>query len=170
MEYSPLISFNWTFLMQIITVVVFFLILKKFFFEKVHNFIKAREESVKDAFDNAEAVNRKADEKMEVYSRKIAKYESDGREVIHAAKVKAEQQAQRLIDEANLKSSEIIMAAQREIERERHKALEDMKSEISTLALLAAAKIIEEDIKAGDKQEAIVDKIIEEAGKTGWQN
>ncbi|MEG0661994.1 MAG: F0F1 ATP synthase subunit B, partial [Anaerovoracaceae bacterium] len=67
-------------------------------------------------------------------------------------------------------SSDIIMAAQREIERERHKALEDMKSEISTLALLAAAKIIEEDIKAGDKQEAIVDKIIEEAGKTGWQN
>ena len=171
MDYTtPLISFNWTWVMQLITVLVLFLILKKFFFEKVHNFILKREDTLKDAFDNAESVNRRADEKIENYTRKIAKIEDEGREIIKAAKVKAEAQAKEIIDEANQKAGDMVLVAEKEIEREKMRALAEMRTEISTLALLAASKIMEKNLEQGDEQNKIVDKIIEEAGRAEWQN
>ncbi len=132
--------------------------------------MQKREDTVKDAFDNAEAVNRRADEKMENYTRKIAKVEDEGREIIKAAKVKAEAQAKEIIDEANERAGNMVVVAEREIEREKMRALAEMRSEISTLALLAASKIMEKDLQQGDEQEKIVDKIIEEAGRAEWQN
>lgn len=169
MEYTGLIEFNWTLLMIWITVIVLFLVLKKFFFEKVHKFIEARENAVKDAFGSAEAVNRKADEKMENYNRQIAKIESQGRDIIKEAKIRAEAQAAEIVDDANVKASEMIVAAEKQIERERQKALSDMKQQVATLALLAAEKIVERDI-AQVGQDQIVEEIIEQAGSRQWQN
>ena len=40
---------------------------------------------------------------------------------------------------------------------------------IMNLALMAAGKIIEQQINADGAQERIVDQVIEEAGKSGWQ-
>lgn len=169
MEYTGLIEFNWTLLMIWITVIILFLVLKKFFFEKVYKFIEARENAVKDAFDSAEAVNRKADEKMENYNKKIAKVESEGREIIKEAKIRAEAQAAEIVADANTKANEMIVAAEKQIERERQKALAEMKQQVAALALLAAEKIVERDI-AQIGQEQIVDEIIEQAGASQWQN
>ena len=66
MEFAPLISFNWTLLMQLVTVFVLYIILRKFFFEKVHDFVQKRESTVKEAFDSAEATNRKAEDRKSV--------------------------------------------------------------------------------------------------------
>ncbi len=167
---APVISFNWTLVMQLVTVLVLYLILKKCFFEKVRNFVQKREQSVKDAFDSAEAVNRKADEKMANYEKKIAKAESEGREIVRAYKQKAEAEAKLIIDAANKEASEMILAAEREIEREKAKAVRTMRREISSLALLAAEQIMEKDLEMPGEQERIVDRVIEEAGNTGWKS
>ena len=169
MKYTGLIEFNWTLLMIWITVIILFLVLKKFFFEKVYKFVEARQNAVKDAFDSAEAVNRKADEKMENYNKKIAKVESEGREIIKEAKSRAEAQAAEIVQEANNKANEMIVSAEKQIERERQKALAEMKEQVAALALLAAEKIVERDI-AQIGQDQIVDEIIEQAGVSQWQN
>ena len=152
-----------------ITVIILFLVLKKFFFEKVHKFVEARENSIKDAYDSAEAVNRKADEKMENYNKKIAKIEGEGREIIKEAKIRAEAQAAEIVQDANNKANEMMLAAEKQIERERQKALAEMKEQVAALALLAAEKIVERDI-AQIGQDQIVDEIIEQAGASQWQN
>lgn len=167
--FAPLISFNGTLAMNWLTVLVLFLILKKFFFEKVHNFVVARENSVKDAFENAEATNRKADEKLEAYNKRIANIENEGREIIKNAKQKADNQAQQIIQEAHEKAEKMMQQAQSEIEREQRKALSEMKNQVAVLALFAAEKIMEKNLET-EGQGAFIDKIIEEAGAGGWQN
>lgn len=169
MEYTGLIEFNWTLPMIWITVIVLFLVLNKFFFKKVHKFIEAREDSVKDAFASAEAVNRKADEKMENYNRQIAKIEGEGRDIIKEAKIRAEAQAAEIVEDANTRANEMMIAAEQQIHRERQKALSDMRQQVATLALLAAEKIVEREI-AQVGQEQIVDEIIEQAGVRQWQS
>ena len=166
--YAPLIAFNWTLVMQWITLLVLFLILKKFFFEKVRSFIEAREHAIKDAYDNAEIVNQKADKKLEAYNKRIADVESEGREIIKKAKDKADNQANDIIAAANKKAEEIILKAQNEIEREKAQAIIDVKGQIVTYALLAAEKIMERELDA-EGQDVFVDKIIEQAGTT-WRN
>ncbi|MEG1584358.1 MAG: ATP synthase F0 subunit B, partial [Anaerovorax sp.] len=81
-KYADLITLNWTMAMILVTVLVLYLILKHFFFEKVHNFMLARQNAIVDAFDNADHVNKLADEKLEGYNRQISNIEAEGRELI----------------------------------------------------------------------------------------
>ena len=79
-------------------------------------------------------------------------------------------QANRIVDAANKKAISIIEEANRDIEKEKAMARVEMKDEIAALALMAAAKIMEKDLSKSGEQEKIVDQIIEEVGKSGWQN
>ena len=169
MEYTGLIEINWSLVMIWITVIVLFLVLKKFFFEKVRNFMETRSNSIQDAFDSAEAVNRRADEKMQNYTKRIANVEAEGREIIRDAKIKADAQAREIIEDANRQSAEMLNKAERNIEREKQKAMEEMRREVAALALMAAERIVEREIQ-NVGQDEIVDEVINKARSTGWQN
>ena len=169
MEYTGLIEINWSIIMIWITVIILFLVLKKFFFEKVKNFMETRSNSIQDAFDSAEAVNRRADEKMQNYTKRIANVEAEGREIIRDAKIKADAQAREIIEDANKQATEILNKAERNIEREKQKAMEEMRREVAALAILAAEKIVEREIQ-NVGQDEIVDEVISKARSTGWQN
>ncbi len=167
--YTGLIEFNWTLVMQWVTVLVLYLILKRFFFEKVHHFMLDRQNAVKDSFDQAERTNQIADEKLAEYNKKILNLENEGREIIKNAKIKAEATAKEITDEANRKANEMLLQAQREIEREKLKAVSEMRQQIASLAIFAAEKIIEKQLDASG-QEEIIQRVIEQAGNSGWQN
>ena len=169
MEYTGLIEINWSIIMIWITVIVLFLVLKKFFFEKVKNFMETRSNSIQDAFDSAEAVNRRADEKMQNYTKRIANVEAEGREIIRDAKIKADAQAREIIEDANKQATEIMNKAERNIEREKQKAMDEMRKEVAALAMLAAERIVEREIQ-NIGQDEIVDEVINKARSTGWQN
>ena len=169
MEYTGLIEINWSIIMIWITVIVLFLVLKKFFFEKVKNFMETRSNSIQDAFDSAEAVNRRADEKMQNYTKRIANVEAEGREIIRDAKIKADAQAREIIEDANKQATEILNKAEKNIEREKQKAMEEMSKEVAALAMLAAERIVEREIQ-NIGQDEIVDEVINKARSTGWQN
>ena len=169
MVYTGLIEINWSIIMIWITVIVLFLVLKKFFFEKVKNFMETRSNSIQDAFDSAEAVNRRADEKMQNYTKRIANVEAEGREIIRDAKIKADAQAREIIEDANKQATEILNKAEKNIEREKQKAMEEMRKEVAALAMLAAERIVEREIQ-NIGQDEIVDEVINKARSTGWQN
>lgn len=144
-------------------------ILAKFLYKPFLNMLATRKQSIQDALHNAELTNRRADEKMQQYDKRIAKFEEEGREIIREAKVKADAQSRNIIDDAHKQAGEIIAKAQITIERERESAMEEMRRDVATLAILAAEKIVEHEIqKAG--QEAIIDEVIKRARSTGWQS
>lgn len=143
--------------------------LTKFLYKPFLNVLETRKQSIKDALDNAELTNRRADEKMQNYNKRIARVEEEGREIIKEAKLKADEQARKIIDEANNQATEIMTRAEQTIEREKEKAMEEMRSEIASLAILAAEKIVEHEIQRIG-QEAIVDEVIRQARSTGWRN
>ena len=166
--YTGLIEFNWTLLFIWMTVIALYFILKHFFFEKVHNFMVARENQVRESFENADRANRLADTKLSDYEMKIADLEGDGREIIKKAKIKADAHAQDIIDEANTQASAIIENAEQEIQRMQVRAVNDMKIQIATLAIMAAEKILEKQLDTAGHQE-LISGIIEEAGRSVWR-
>ncbi|MEG1929631.1 MAG: F0F1 ATP synthase subunit B [Anaerovorax sp.] len=168
-KYADLITLNWTMAMILVTVLVLYLILKHFFFEKVHNFMLARQNAIVDAFDNADHVNKLADEKLEGYNRQISNIEAEGRELIREAKQKADRQAQEILKEAVDRAAQVRMQADAEIQREKLKAVSDMKLYISSLALYAAEKVVERELDE-KKHIQFINQIIEEAGTSKWQS
>ncbi|MFR9143671.1 MAG: ATP synthase F0 subunit B, partial [Lentihominibacter sp.] len=89
------------FIFYLINFLILVGILTKFLYRPFLDMLAKRKQSIKDALDNAELTNRRADEKMENYDRRIAKVEEEGREIIRNAKIKADAQARDIIDEAN---------------------------------------------------------------------
>lgn len=160
-------------LLEIIFAIVNFLILvgilAKFLYKPFLEMLDARNQSIKGAFDNAEATNRRADEKLEAYNRKIANVEEEGREIIKKAKIKAENQAKEIVDEASQKATEMIKKAEKEIERQEVIAMADLKGQVASLVLMASEKVLEREL-AGEGHVQFVDQIIEEAGGSEWQN
>ena len=164
---APLIGISWTLPMVLITFAILFLILKKMFFEKVRNFMLAREQKVIDQFDNAEAANNLANQRLEEYNAQIESVEHERREILKESKNLADQRANAIIEEANEKATNMIKQAEKEIERERLIAVEAMKDQVAMLALYAAEKIIEQKLDAKEQQK-IIDEVIKDVGVETW--
>ena len=157
------------FIFYLINFLILIAVLAKFLYKPFLELMDNRKQSIKDALDNAELTNRRADEKLQNYNKRIARVEEESREIVREAKAKADAQARDIIDEANRKAEDIIAKAEQTIEREREKAVEEMRQEIAALAILVAEKIVEQEIQRVG-QEAIVDEVIRQARSTGWQS
>ena len=164
---APLIGFDWTLVFVLITFVILYLLFKKFFFEKVHNFMQAREQKVIDAFDNADAVTVQANELLAEYTKKLENAEFERREILKDAKTKADLRAQTIVSEANERAADLVKQAEKEIEREKQIAVEAMRDQVAMLAVLAAEKIIDKQLDEKD-QLGLVDEIINGTGQGVW--
>ncbi|MFR1722598.1 F0F1 ATP synthase subunit B [Emergencia timonensis] len=166
--YQPLLAINWwNLLFTLITVIVLFIILKVFFFEKVHKFMMNRENEIRSSIENADNVNKLADEKLQNYEAKIANVEMESRQMLKAARDEAKVQAKEIVDSANEKARNLIDHSQKEIRREQYNARKELKEEVGNLAMMAAEQILEKELSP-ETHEEIINKIIEEADEKPW--
>jgi F-type H+-transporting ATPase subunit b len=168
LRYAGLIDFNWSMLMVFITFLVLLLIMKKFFFEKIHNFMEEREKKVRTSFDNADAANEAAEKRLSEYEAKLKGANTERHEILSAAKNSADENSREIIAQAEKRAAAIIMQAQQEIELEKQRAAADMQKQIALLSIYAAERIIEKNLNAAD-QEAIIDRAIKEASEAQWK-
>jgi F-type H+-transporting ATPase subunit b len=166
--HQDLIEFNWNLLFSMVTVFALYLILKRFFFEKVHDFMIKREKNVRDTLEEADRKNRDAEKKATEYENRILGLEDDGRRIIGDAKKRANEISEKIILEANSSAKSIISKAELEARHKKEDAEKEMINEIAQIAVMAAEKIIEKEIDE-TKHTEIIDGIIEKAGKTKWQ-
>ena len=145
------------------------LILGKFLYKPFLGILEKRKQTIEDAFTNAEATNRKADEKYEAYTKKLARAEAESREIIKNARLKADDHANMIVEEAKAEAARIKLQAEKEAVREKEKALREVREQIGQLAILAAEQILEKEV-AAEGQEEIIDRVIEKAGTSQWQN
>lgn len=144
-------------------------VLKHILFDKVNKIVDDRNSEVIENIACAENKVLEADKLKESYEKQIANLENKGREIIRDAKVKADAQAKNIVQEAEDKTAALIKQTEAEIERLKKKALEEMKEEIGALAIFAAEKILEKQLDH-QEQQAVIGKIIDEAGNAKWQS
>ena len=145
------------------------LLLGKFLYKPFLGILEKRKQTIEDAFTNAEATNRKADEKYEAYTKKLARAEAESREIIKNARLKADDHANMIVEEAKAEAARIKLQAEKEAVREKEKALREVREQIGQLAILAAEQILEKEVSA-EGQEDIIDRVLERAGTSQWQN
>lgn len=144
-------------------------VLGKFLYKPFIGILEERKQTIKEAFDNAEATNKKADQKYEAYSRILAKADDEAREIVKSAKLRADEQADLIIADAKNEAIKIKEQAAKDIEREKQMALADVRAQIAELSILAAQQILEKEISV-EGQDQIIDSVLEKAGAGSWQN
>ncbi len=164
MEFMPFLNIDWTIIFMLGNTLILFLLMKKFFFEKVKAVIDAREEEVQGIYDEADKANQMAESLKADYEESLKGAKSEAAAIVGDAQKRAQVRADQIIDEAQAKSQAMLSKAEEEIIREKKKAINEIKDEISDMAVTIASKIVEKDINAKD-HEALISSFIDGVGE-----
>lgn len=166
---AGLVEFSWTFVFQIVNTLILYLVLKKFLFVPVTEFIQGRQDEIKSSYDDAEKTNEEAEKLKSEYEGKLDKVEEEKQEILIAAKKKADEQGSEIIKESKEQAAKLKEKAEQEIEIEKKKAINDVKDDISSMVIMAASKVLENEVDES-RNKQLVDDFIKEVGESKWQS
>ena len=160
----PFVSLDvWTIVMQWGNLLILLLLMKKFLFKPVMSVLEARENEIKNMYDQAESAKNDAYGLKEEYHAKLANARDEAEEIVKSAVKTAKTSSDEIIFDAQEKAAAIIERANEKILIERKTAINDAKNELSDMALTIAEKVIERDITPDDHNR-MIEKFIEELG------
>ncbi len=150
-----------------ISVLVMFTLLSYLLFNPVRDFLKKRQDKIRDDIDTAKKDKEAAAALKEDYDGKIRGIEKEAEAILSEARKKALQNEAKIIDEAREEAARIIERANRQIELEKKAAADDMKKEMIQVAALMAQKIVARSVDA-KLQDSLVDETLKEIGDKTW--
>lgn len=153
-----------TILASIVNTGILYIVLKHFFFDKVKNILKEREEFINKSIRDAEEATERA-KQLQIENENILKnVKLESRKITELEKEKAEKIYAKIVNEAKEEAKSIKERTNLEINRQREKAEVMLKRKSVDLAIEIATKLIEKNIDEG-KNEDIIDNFILEVGK-----
>lgn len=156
-------------ILQLISTLILFFILRHFLYKPVSKFMNDRKEGIQSDIEGAETVKNEAYELKANYEERISSAKLEGQEIIENSRKRGEEIKDNILEEAKDEADGIITKARAEIEREKGKALEEIKLQAGDMALLVAEKVINANLN-GQVQKDLIDKFVDEVGMEKWQN
>lgn len=155
-------------IITLVSVFILYLILKKFLYTPVTNFLESRKGKIQGDLSEAKALKDEAAKLKSDYESKISELKLEGQEIIENSRQRGNEIKDTILNEARQEAQVIVDRARKDIVREREKAYEDIKKSTGEMAVLIASKIMEENITL-ENQENLIDKFIGEVGSLKWQ-
>ena len=157
-------TIDWfTVLATIINFIILVAILKHFFFNKVKDLLKKRQEDItaqiREADENAEKAR-----KLRIDNENLLKSaKEEGKKITEEQKRKADKLYEEIIDNAQKDANSVIEKAKAEMVKERDKAEQELKQQSVQLALMMSSKILNEVIDE-EKHRQLIDEFISKVG------
>lgn len=156
-------------ILQLISTLLLFFILRHFLYKPVSKFMNDRKEGIQGDIDDAKALKNEAIELKSEYELKINEAKTEGQKIIEDSRKRGEEIKQDIVNEARVEANGIMEKARVEIEREKEKALEEIKLQAGEMAILIASKVIDKNLDM-NLQKDMIDKFVDEVGVDKWQN
>lgn len=141
---------------------IVFFILAKFAFPVINNMLKKREEEINNALELAERTHKEM-EKLQADNETLLQQAREEREKIL---VEARQLHDKFINDAKIKANEekdrIIESAKETIEHEKMAATTEIKNQIADISIKVAEKIIGKTMESDKEQIDYINKILQE--------
>ena len=146
-----------------LAVFVMFTFLSYLLFNPARDFLKKRQDKIKNDLDTAAADKADARKLKEDYNAKIQNINAEAEEILVQARQKALDNEAKIIAEAR-----ILSRANAQVELERKAAADDMKKEMIALASLMAEKAVAGAVDA-KVQDTMVESTLKEIGEDTWR-
>lgn len=141
-----MLKFDWNILFTLGNILIFYIIMKKFFFGKIMKTMDARKELIANKFKEADDDKTEALELKQQYEEQIQNAEEESNRIISEAREKAASEYGKIIDKAEADANELKMSAKADCEEEHKQMLNSAKEDILSLAMETAEKIISSNI------------------------
>ena len=152
-----------------ISMLVMFTLLSYLLFNPAREFLKKRQDKIKDDIDNAEKAKEDAIALKQDYDARIRKIDKEAEMILSEARQKALKNEAKIIEDAKEEATRIIARAHAQIELDRKKAADDMKQEMVAVASLMAGKVVAGSMNI-EIQDSLVEETLKEIGEKTWQN
>lgn len=137
-----MLKFDWNILFNLANLIVFFLLMKKFFFGKIMKVMDERKALIEQKFKDAENDKTKALEFKQQYEKQLQGANEESSRIINKAKEKAEVEYGRIMEKAEADAQELKRSAQVACDEEHNKMLRSAREDIVALAMQTAEKIV----------------------------
>lgn len=152
-----------------IAMLVMFTFLSYLLFNPARDFLKKRQEKIKNDIDSANADKEASKALKEDYETRIKNINKEADEILSQARQRALVNAEDIKAEANAEAARIIARAQAQIELDKKKAADDMKKEMISIASLMAGKVVAASINT-EVQDTLLEETLKEIGDNTWQS
>lgn len=152
-----------------IAILVMFTFLSYLLFNPARDFLKKRQERVKQDIDQAAADKEEARKLREDYESRIQNIQAEADEILSAARKKALENENRIVDEAKEEAARILSRARNQVELEKKAAAEDMKKEMIAVASAMAGKLVGNAVTA-EVSDALLEDTLKEIGEETWRS
>lgn len=141
-----------TFIVQIISTLVLFIVIAKFAVKPMQKFLVAREELIAGQFAEAKKTNADAQMALDEAQKEIKTAKFEAEKIIDAAKEEATSKGEAIARQGRVDAELEMKKASEEIKRERQNMLNTTKKEIANVTTLATEQLIKKEIDANVHQ------------------
>ena len=155
-------DFGLLFWMTLIFAIVFFL-LAKFGFPLITGMVKKRSDRIEQSLREAEQARNALKELAEEHKRMIEEARKEQARILNEAATAGDKIVQEAKDQAREQTAAMIEKAREEIRVEQDTARRQISSEVAALSVEVAEKLLRGHLDSAERQNALVDRLIEEA-------
>ena len=165
MEHQSLITVvPWTFIAQIVNLLIQAYLFKRFLFKPVKEIIAKRRQEIDGLYETAEAAEADAREKQASCDAALAAVQEKADEKLAQAEKAARERSEKIVSDAQAEVSALRAKAQEDIALEKKKAVNELKNTLGALAVDIAEKVTEKEIRPED-HERLIDGFIDRLGE-----
>jgi F-type H+-transporting ATPase subunit b len=158
---SGLIPNPITFSAQIIATIILFLVLKRFVWQPINEYLEKRQDLIVDELESATAAKNEAENMKQEYAADLKNAKDEANKIIENSRMQAKEEKDKILSSAEKEAAYKIKKAEQEIETNKAKVEAELKSQVVDIALMAAEKIVNKNIDNNQNRE-LIDKFIDE--------
>lgn len=155
-----MLEFNATFIVAMISFVIFILIMNWIFYKPILGVIEERQKFIDDNYNDAQNSKNKADSILHEKDERLNKTLSDSRKIVSDKINEANEKSQSLTNNAKEVSKNKIAEAKRNISNEEKQTTEALKANVKDLAENISSKILGEHFHIDNVDYDIVNKVL----------
>ncbi|MBO4610860.1 MAG: F0F1 ATP synthase subunit B [Bacteroidales bacterium] len=158
-------DFGLLFWMTVIFAVVFF-ILAKFGFPVITGMVEKRSDRIEESLRKADEAEKAVAEMETRREQIISEAKAEEAKILREASATSDSIVSNAKDKAREEAAKVLEQARLEIAAEKESALRDIRRLVAALSVNVAEKVLREDLGEDKKQEAYLERLIDEVQRT----
>jgi len=154
-----------SFIVQILSFAILFVLLKKYAFGPLVAVMQKRQEQIENNIKNAEQQRQEAEQFIKEQQAALQKAREEAHEIIERAKASSVKQAEEIVEAAKAEAERIKEQTLQEIQLEKERAVQALREQVGALSVLLASKMIEKELDV-KQQSKLIDDIMKQVGES----
>jgi F-type H+-transporting ATPase subunit b len=158
-----IINLDKSMILQVVNLLILIIVLRKFLFKPLVQFLGQRAEGIKQSLDEARLAREAAAKAQEEYRAQVAATQREAAAMREQVQREVEEERQRMLKASRDEAQRLVAEARAAIDQEARRARAQLREEAVNLSVAVAERLLERALTAED-QRRLAEKYVREVG------